>query len=261
VPARNLRTERGPIALVAALAAAFAWPCAAQTLLFADGFEAGDTSAWGDLTDLSDDFEDGTLLGWQQLNAIDADVSESGGELRIAPHDFTLWYNGSTSILVWKQVTGDFRVTARVRARKVSNGAEPPSQTVELGGLLARDGGSVSENYLFVVVGDDVNDLSLEAKTTDDGVSLFEGPSWAGGEAELRICRLGTLFHLYARPLAGGAWLQPWSAPFDSIDRPDLPATLQVGANAYDNNSGADLDVRFESIDFFRPQSLADCTN
>lgn len=252
-----------PRAALAALLAALAPLRAAgegTDAIFADAFEAGDTSAWGDLTDLSDTFEDGALSGWSVLNPDDASVAEEGGALAVEPGPSTLWFDGSSSILVWKQVTGNFRVSARVRARRASQPDQVPDELIHLGGLMARDGGAPAENYVFAVVGRDENDLSVEAKTTADGSSTYEGPAWAGAEAELRLCRLGSEFRLYARPLAGGAWQQPFPT-LSTVDRPDLPATLQVGANAYAFQPDADLRVTWESIDFYRPQTLADCAD
>jgi len=227
--------------------------------VFADGFESGGTGFWGDLTELSDDFEDGALTGWSVVNPEDATVEETGGQLRLEPGPSTVWYNTSSSILIHRSVAGNFRATARVTTFGLAAPDDPPDPTYRLGGIAARDPDDTTENYVFVVVGADDADLSAEAKTTVDSSSTFEGPAWPGGEAELRICRLGDDFHLLVRPTGGGAWQQPWSAGLDSPSRPDLPPILQVGAVAYANTSPADLSVRFDSIDFRRPFTLADC--
>ncbi|MBZ0090176.1 MAG: hypothetical protein K8H90_07345, partial [Thermoanaerobaculia bacterium] len=153
--------------LAIAIGAALASPLLAQEVatgadaVFVDGFEAGDASAWGDLTDRSDEFEDGLLAGWSVLNPEQASVVEAAGELAVEPGPNTLWFNGSSSILVWKQVTGNFRVTARVRARRASQPDQVPDELIHLGGLMARDGAAAAESYVFVVVGRDENDLSV----------------------------------------------------------------------------------------------------
>lgn len=257
-----LPIARALVALVSAAGLAVAAPARAGGDLdpvFADGFESGGTGFWGDLTELSDDFEDGALAGWAIVNPEDAAVEESGGQLRLEPDPFTVWYNAASSILVHRTVAGNFRATARVATRRVDSPDDPPLPMYALGGLAARDPDDTQENYVFVVLGADDADLSAEAKTTVDSASTFEGPAWPGGEGELRICRLGDVFHLLVRPLGGGAWQQPWSAALDSPVRADLPPILQVGAVAYANRSPADLAVRFDSIDFRRPFTLADC--
>ncbi len=42
---------------------------------------------------------------------------------------------------------------------------------------MARDGTGSGENYVFIVVGNDGNGLSVETKTTVDSVSAWDGPS------------------------------------------------------------------------------------
>jgi len=248
-----------PIVLASLAAAAPAGAGSDPDPVFADGFESGTTGFWGDLTELTDDFEDGALTGWSIVNPEDAAVEETGGQLRLEPELLTVWFNTASSILVHRTVAGNFRVSARVTTRRATAPDDPPLTMYRLGGLAARDPDDTQENYVFVVVGADDADLSAEAKTTVDSSSTFEGPAWAGGEAELRICRLGEVFHLLVRPTGGGSWQQPWSAALDSPSRPDLPPILQVGAVAYNNSSPADLSVRFDSIDFRRPVTLADC--
>lgn len=205
----------------------------------------------------SDDFEMGPLGDfWGLFNAHLFEREVRDGALWMTPRGRGLWFDRSTGPLVHQPVTGDFRVTARVRARRASAPDQPPEQLVHVGGLMARDPRTPPENYVFIVVGRDVDDLSVETKTTVDGVSTFIGPPWPGGsDAELRICRLGDDFHLYKRPIEGGAWELA-----ESFLRDDLPPTLMVGAIAYTNSADPDLTVGFEEIIFADVQGLADCT-
>lgn len=223
-------------------------------VLWCDGFESGDTTAWAPLTTLSDDFEQDSLADWSQLNPSEATVQVVDGSLRVDPFQ-SLWFNGSSAILVSKEVSGNFKVTATVRARSMADPNEPPPGLIRLGGLMARDPDTTEgQNYVFVVVGRDVNDVSVEWKTTVDSCSTFDGPAWPSSDAELRLCRVGCSFHLYAREIGGTTWkLQ------SSIERPDLPGRLQVGALAYANGFPPDLSVTYESIDFARVESVADC--
>ena len=226
-----------------------------EPVLFADGLESQDLSRWAPLSTLSDDFEDGTLDGWQQLNPSDAMVEIVNGQLRIEPFQ-SLWFNNSSAILVSREISGNFMATATVRARGVANPDEPPPDLVRLGGLMARNPDTTDgENYVFLVVGRDVNDVSVEWKTTVDSCSTFNGPSWPSGDAELRLCRVGCTFHLYAREIGTTTWqLQ------NTIDRPDLPGRLQVGALAYANGFPPDVAITYESIDLERVETIEDCT-
>ena len=212
-----------------------------------------------DLAALSDGF-DGAALdpSWTVLNAPVVAPSIGSSALALALTTQALWYQANQGALVYKEVTGDFRVTARVHARKTSAPSDPPSIAVHLGGLMARDpasdGPSAPENYLFIVVGFDENDLSVETKNTLDDASDYVGPSWPSADAELRLCRVGSAFHLYRRAL-GAATFEEATV----YDRPDLPPTLQVGPNVY-SLTAPDLTVSFDEVTFARVASLADCT-
>ena len=189
-------------------------------------------------------------------------VATSGGALHITPGAGSLWFNDQQGGAVYQEVTGNFRVSSLVHAHRVGMGnSVAPTSAVHLAGLMARRdvplGQGGQEDYVFVVVGFDVDDLSVEHKTTVDGVSTYQGPTWAGGgEAELRICRIGSLFRLYKRPTSGGAWTLA-----ATYDRTDLPSTLQVGAVAYSSQASPDLTGSFDSIDFAPVASESDCTN
>lgn len=204
----------------------------------------------------SDDFEAGPLgRSWQLFNPQLFEHAVRDGALWMTPRVFGLWFDRNTGPMIYQSVTGDFRVTARVRARRASALDEPPDQAVHLGGLMARDPRTPPENYVFVVVGRDIDDLSVETKTTEAGRSVFEGPMWPhGSDAELRLCRLGADFHMYKRPIDGGEW-----ALAATFERPDLPPTLQVGAIAYTNSREPDLSVGFEEIHFADVFEEADC--
>jgi hypothetical protein len=148
-------------------------------------------------------------------------------------------------VLAYKPVEGDFKLTADVYTAKSSAPNQPPGGdgTVQLGGIMARDGTGGQENYVFIVVGDDGNGLSVETKNTTDNASEYEGPAWDSSTAQLRICRSGQTFHLYKRHVDRD---EPWVLAA-AFDRPDLPASLQVGLNIY-SDSTPDLQVRYENI-------------
>jgi hypothetical protein len=143
-----------------------------------------------------------------------------------------------------------------VHAVKSSDPSQPPGGdgSVQLGGLMARNGDGGKENYIFIVVGDDGNGLSVETKTTLNSESQYNGPAWDSSKAELRICRFGQIFNLYKRPVnANEAWLLA-----ESFDRPDLPEALQVGINIY-TNSDPDVQIRFDKLKIESIAAQSDC--
>ncbi|HZM21152.1 MAG TPA: hypothetical protein VFC02_05380 [Anaerolineales bacterium] len=193
---------------------------------------------------------------WSVFNPQAVTISTENDSLILTLRHRSLWFMTQRGVLVYKPVSGNFKITAEVRAAKNSNPSQTPGGdgTVQLGGLMARNGNGGQENYVFVVIGDDGNGLSIETKNTVDSFSNYAGPSWDASEAELRLCRFGSAFKLYKRHLgANEAWI-----PADSFDRPDLPDTLQVGANIYTDNT-PDLSVRFDHLRIESITSEADC--
>lgn len=189
------------------------------------------------------------------LNPNSASVSVSNGSLHIEPVARSVWYNQSTAIFLYKDVPGDFKVTSYVMARRSSNTSLLPATQFRLGGIMARNASTANgQNYVFIVVGADDNDVSVETKTTVNSVSQYTGPSWPSGEGELRICRIGATFRLYIRS-TGGSW-----SLRATFTRSDLPNTLQVGPVAYANASPADLRMSYQYVRFAPVSSLADCT-
>lgn len=204
----------------------------------------------GAIADLSDDF-DGTALdaGWQVFRPELVDLAVAGGALSIAPNQRVLWFNDSQGALIHKRITGDFTVTSTVRARSAASPAQPPSMPIHLGGLMVRSAVTVGqgalEDYVFIVAGYDENDLSVETKTTVDGTSTYQGPTWPNGDAELRICRLGATLRLYKRALGAGSWTLA-----ATYTRNDLSGAVQVGPMAYANSDSPDLVVTFDQVTF-----------
>jgi hypothetical protein len=195
--------------------------------------------------DLDDEF-DGDLSAWDVLNPTAATTRVEGGQLHIEPAANSLWFNMQAGVLVYQGVEGDFVATTRASARRLSDPSLPPEPQFRLGGLMARSpGADGEENYVFIVVGADGDDVAVETKTTRNGSSMYMGPPFPSGEGELRICRLGSTLSLLIREDDTVAWREQ-----ASFDRPDMPAVLQVGPMAYANNGMPDLRVSFDHVRF-----------
>jgi hypothetical protein len=198
----------------------------------------------------SDSFTGTTLdSSWTVFRPELADISVGNGALSIATHPFALWYQSNQGELVYKLVTGDFKVTTIIHARKVSNPQATPDQYADVAGIMARNptlsGGN--ENYVLTVHGyAEQNQLAIEHKSTTNGASDFGEMMWPNGDAELRLCRVGGTFTAYAR--APGT--TTWSAPTYTFSRADLPATLQVGMCAYNDAAAPDFLAIFDSFTF-----------
>jgi len=193
---------------------------------------------------------------WSVFNAQAVDIRTENGSLILTLKYRMLWFMNQRGVLVYQPVSGNFAITADVHATKSSDRTQPPGGdgTVQLGGLMARNGNGGQENYVFIVVGDDGNGLSVETKNTTESFSKYDGPTWDSSDAELRLCRRGQTFNLYKRHVGTKeAWMLA-----ESFDRPDLPDTLQVGANIY-TDSTPDLSVRFDHLRIEPITAEADC--
>ena len=193
---------------------------------------------------------------WSVFNPQAVDIQTDDGALMMTLKHRALWFMNQRGVFVYKSVSGNFRITADIHTAKSSNPAQPPGGdgTVQLGGLMARNGNGGQENYVFIVAGDDGNGLSIETKNTIDSFSKYDGPAWDSAEAELRLCRFGGMFNLYKRHIASDeTWI-----PAATFDRPDLPETLQVGLNIY-SDSTPDLQIRYDPINTDLISNSSDC--
>jgi hypothetical protein len=169
-----------------------------------------------------------------------------------------LWFNDSMGVLVFKPVTGNFKATATVHTSSAASFGKPPASAIRLGGLMARDPAGDStgvQSYVHIVAGNGPSGvLAIEHKTTQNSASIYEAPEWQSADAQLRICRVGSTFNLYKRPVRSKTWQLA-----AAYDRPDLPATLQVGADIYSPNSPPDLRVSWDEIAFQPVKSTSAC--
>jgi hypothetical protein len=194
--------------------------------------------------------------GWSVVNPQAVDVRVEDGSLVMTLKQHALWFMEQRGVLVYRPVTGNFRITADVLTAKSSDPSVPPGDgsSIQLGGLMARDGSGGQEDYVFIVVGEDTDGLSVETKSTREGLSKWNGPGWDSGQAELRLCRFNETFNLYKRHIGLN---EDWNLA-EAYQRPDLPETLQVGLNLYTDGT-PDLRVRYENLRIEPVSGQAEC--
>jgi hypothetical protein len=230
--------------------------------------------AGGTSCGFSDEFEAASLDPcWTTLNGTPSapliQIAATGGALHLQANDGQngVWYAGSTKALVYKLVTGDFRVTTTAHPRKRTNVTEAPTIALHVGGIMARSpssSGGQTENYVFTMVGsNEFAEPGVEIKSTTNGQSQWDEPEWSDPlVAELRLCRIGASFYAYKRAPGGGTWiLSNHDGQAAAISRPDLPPTLQVGLALNFSGPNNDLDVSFDAITLDVPASVDDCTS
>jgi hypothetical protein len=197
------------------------------------------------LSTLSDEFNDpATLARWQWHHKVEGwpdltkrvaiEPDREGGVLVLEPAT-SGWYEDWHAPFLFKEVTGDFDATVRMQITGLSTPL--PTRTWSLAGLMVRAPRTVTpatwtrggENWVFITTGIAARpDQSvIETKTTVASASRLELSPTCSGWIELRTARKGATFTLSSR-CPGGVWEER-----AAFERPDLPATLQVGIAAY----------------------------
>ena len=211
-----------------------------------------------DTTGLDDDFSAPALASsWQIYKGETFRYETREGELIMQPHANVVWYMADSGPMLYKPVSGNFMVSASVRARSIAEPDKPPRGNYQLAGLIARDPASDSsgeENYVFNVVGFRNGYLSVETKTTVDDESEVVGPEWDSGDAELRVCRFNEKFLVLKRHIGKKEWTLG-----TTYIRKDLPAQLQVGPIAYTYIDKQDMRARFDYIKYSPVKAEQDC--
>ena len=197
------------------------------------------------------------------------DTAISGGSLHLTANQESLWYQRSEGPLVYKETTGNFVISTRVRVRRESNPSVPVGLTgyYQFGGLMVRDPYSSEENYVFLVVGErGSSQLCVEGKSTRNGSSdvVWSHPPRDHADIELRICRVNSHVSIWQREIGDSQWMEA-DTQRSSFGRGDLPSTVQVGLIVYasDNRSSTFHPNVRASFDYFHYEpidSVSDCT-
>jgi len=193
---------------------------------------------------------------WSVLNPQAVDIKVENSSLILTLKQHALWFMEQRGVLMYKLTVGNFKITADIHTAKNSDPTHPPggNGSVQLGGLMARNGNFGRENYVFIVAGDDGNGLSIETKNTTNSESVYDGPAWDSADAELRLCRFGQTFYLYKRHVnSNETWI-----PAKTFERPDLPDELQVGVNIYTDGK-PDVQIHYDNISIESISTTADC--
>lgn len=190
-----------------------AWASAQPEAVY-DPLNALSDAFGGDVTDV-----EARGFTWFRESTV-ATQTVSGGELHLESTSggagASWWYSSSSGPvlqagnLLYKLVTGDFDVRARVRVRNAAGSGSPSSAALEwrFAGIAAHepDGLDTDDyNYVHLALGGDPNGQNrLEWKVTDDdgstGDSTFDSePVSAPLDYDLRIVRDGQTFRLYFR--------------------------------------------------------------
>ncbi|MDJ0747708.1 MAG: hypothetical protein QNJ32_30845 [Xenococcaceae cyanobacterium MO_167.B27] len=241
------------------------------------------TNVVQDLRSLSTRFDrPESLQGWQELR-VEGWVSKwqrptvKNGSLVLQPKS-SGWFEDNQAGHLYREVTGDFIVTTRIRVEGTQTPI--PQRSFSLAGLFIREPRTFTkaswtpknENWLFFSVGTafPAGNSQFEMKSTYNSLSTLKIADAPEGWMRLRVARSGELFTLLYQEENSDEW-----KVLEQFIRPDLPETLNVGITAYAdwdsvapdypnyqkyNENGAstqnaDLVAYVESIDFRRPMT------
>lgn len=244
------------------------------------------TAAADTLQPLGDEFNDSaTYSRWQDLDDTEgwvlsteesADINTSApGHFRIVPKAMG-WFMHLRGVLFYKEITGDFIATMKVRVLSRHNAANPleaPNRLFSLTGIFIHeprpyithaapnpyrtdavwppasfgsDFVASTENYIFLSYGSAGNagTRQFEIKTTRNSNSILyynsTGVPQGTNEAWMQLVRVGNTVVCLRKYAENGAWLVENRYPNANHPFPVFGATLQVGITAYtdwDNSS------------------------
>ncbi|GHC45811.1 hypothetical protein [Roseibacillus persicicus] len=224
--------------------------------------EFNNASTWQNWSDLAE------VEGWQAPSYETADINTSeAGRFHIVPASNT-WFGHLRGLLFFKEVTGDFVVTTRLRVLSRHNTEDPneiPNRSFSLTGILVhgprditqaapvpyttdavwppQDFGSDyeanSENYIFLSYGTAGNPgtRQFEIKATRNSNSRLyyddTGIDQNQTEAWLQMVRVGDTIVCLRKHSEDGEWIVENRYPNPDHPFPDFGPTLQVGLTAY----------------------------
>lgn len=216
------------------------------------------------LSSLGDEFDGAALApqwtlfhqayGWpDKVKSLEIGKAEAG-VLTLQPYH-SAWVRDLNAPFLFKTVTGDFDVRARVRVRGLNGPV--PGGTWSLGGLMARVPNGIkaegwrprAENWHFITtgVGHEAGKPMTETKGTYNSYSSLKLRPWNSGWTELRLVRVGMALIALARPDANS----PWQVR-DRFYRMEGNPAMQVGLIAYTHS----IDVPEEREDPERINAL-----
>lgn len=236
------------------------------------GDSSTQASRYDALTKLSDEFNKASTLqqwirhdqteGWpSQIDRLDIDKTHRGS-LTLVPYTGT-WYGDYRGVYLYKEVTGDFVVTSRLKV--TGKKTDIPTGIYELAGLLVRAPKTITaetwepnqENWLYLNFGtpDHTDHMVLDSKTVVNSGYTWEEIPAPTGWVQIKIARIGSAFFQFYKYDHQKKWTF-----LKRYDRPDLPDTLQVGMNAHGNTDKSfGMDPKtFNSTLFNGPEEHAD---
>lgn len=231
-----------------------------------------------DIAPLSDEFSQAsTFTKWQDLGIVEgwtapsyesADINTTAaGHFNVIPGANT-WFAHLRGLLLFKEVTGDFVVTAKLRVLSRHNSAVPtevPNRTFSLTGIFIHEPRAITqaapspyttsavwppadygsdylpntENYIFLSYGTAGNpgtrQFEIKATRNSDSRLYYDSTGINQNETDvwLQLVRVGDTVVCMRKHSETGAWIVENRYPNPNHPFPAFGSTLQVGITAY----------------------------
>lgn len=194
-----------------------------------------------DIAQLSDEFDNPKTKpswkhvfqqeGWNanQLERFDINATQPGW-MFMMPYTST-WYKDYRGVLAFKDISGDFVMTTRLRVNR-RGGEGPPRAQFSLAGIMVRQPHQKwapgQENYVFLSIGsaDNPGNYQFEVKTTINSDSQLRISPTGSGEAILQAARIGSYLILLKNE--NGVW-----SVHQRYHHPALSGPVQAGLTCY----------------------------
>ena len=145
--------------------------------------------------------------GWQLFHATEAKAYQRKNTLLLKPYINSRWKDEEKGPFLWKTITGDFELTARLRVTKTQDTLATPDAGFQLGGLMIRSDQEDTENHILLGIGCMGNaQMKLVSQHTIKNNSAVYVSKIDFNEFTLRIRRRGIVVELYQQNSASNEW-------------------------------------------------------
>lgn len=146
---------------------------------------------------------------WQYVNRNFFVAAQQGDSISIIPVMKCLWEDDETGGLLYKEITGDFTITSRIKLVKNSNVDEMPDRGFQQVGIMIRGYDSAKENYLLLSTGTGGNpNPKIFFKKTMNNKSKTVVDKRTGMNGWLRMQRKGKMFTAFFKEENTDEWIK-----------------------------------------------------
>lgn len=175
-----------------------------------------------------------TVEGWQLLNRKFFVAYKQNEQVLLTPTMKSAWDNESTGPFLYKDTTGNIKLSCHLQLVKASDAAQEPDKGFQQGGLMIRNPNAPEQNYVFLALGTGGNPKAKvffkktengKSKTLVNGVKNFSG--------QLLLEKSNDMVKAFLKPDGNEGWEQ-----IGEYKAPWLTQNIQVGLAGFADFAG-----------------------